>query len=370
MPASPDERTLLRTPPPSRPRPRRPAALALALRFASAARARLARGDAYALGNLLFVAGSAAYCALDLLPPVGTFLDDALLVGLAALFVVDALLYLRAWGGPLVGRGPCLGRSGDGRGSGKGAAGGTSGRGGDLVVVSSSSSVLFAPARARGSDGASGGNGDGDGDGPTHLDLSAEWVNIAASSIYLAATVVGLLTPSTDVAVPQLALIYALQGISSTLFFADALLYAASWRVGLARAERDAAGAAADGGGDAPPCMPRLRDPFALAHTLNVLPALAYAVCGLASLVLFAHEAASGRAADRYEDNRNVRGRLIAGAEPPEIELTCIAADFIYLACSLCTVAAWWQEVEAEEEGEGGEREGEGGEGGGLLAEF
>ena len=307
------------------PRAPPPSALSRALRFARVARARLARGDAYALGNAAFVLGSAAYCALDLLPPVGPFLDDALLVGLAALFVADALLYLRAWGGPLVGRGPCLG-------VGSGGGGGSAQAGDDDVD-----------------------------DGPTHLELAAEWVNVAAASIYLAATVAGLLTPSTDVAVPQLALIYSLQGLSSVLFLVDALLYAASWRASAAAAADVSAGGGASGkgkggdgggGGGGLACAPLL-DPFLLAHTLNVLPATAYAVCGVASLALFVREAAGGRAADRYEDNRNVRGRLIAGAEPPEIEVTCIAADFCYLACSLLTVASWWTEADAEEsEGE------------------
>ena len=329
--------------------PRAPprSALSSALRFARVARARLARGDAYALGNAAFVLGSAAYCVLDLLPPVGPFLDDALLVGLAALFVADALLYLRAWGGPLVGRGPCLGVVCGGGGGGGGVSGVSGGSGGK--------------ARA--------GDDDVD-DGPTHLDLAAEWVNVAAASIYLAATVAGLLTTSTDVGVLQLALIYSLQGLSSVLFLVDALLYAASWRASAAAAADVSAGGSAsgkgggggDGGGGGSgggggggggrgcgvACAPLL-DPFFLAHTLNVLPATAYAVCGVASLALFVREAAGGRAADRYEDNRNVRGRLIAGAEPPEIEVTCIAADFGYLACSLLTVASWWTEADAEE---------------------
>jgi hypothetical protein len=314
--------------------PRAPprSALSRALRFARVARARLARGDAYALGNAAFVLGSAAYCALDLLPPVGPFLDDALLVGLAALFVADALLYLRAWGGPLVGRGPCLGGS---CGSGSSGGGGGKAEAGDAEVD----------------------------DGPTHLDLAAEWINVSAATIYLAATVAGLLTPSTDVAVPQLALIYSLQGLSSLLFLVDALLYAASWHASAAAAADASTGGGASGKGEGGGgggggggsdagiggACSLLLDPFLLAHILNVLPATAYAVCGVASLALFVHEAAGGRAADRYEDNRNVRGRLIAGAEPPEIELTCIAADFFYLACSLFTVAAWWTEADAEE---------------------
>jgi hypothetical protein len=353
--------SLLRSPRLAPSLPATTSALSTALRFATVLRARLLSGDAYALGNALFVAGSLAYCCLDLLPPVGTLLDDALLVGLAALFVADAALYLRTWGGALVGRGPCIGgarcRVFVGADLEKGGAFAHAGLGGQ-----------------RSKDGGAGGNyNDGGGDeddGPTHLDLAAEWVNVAASIVYLAATVVGLLTPATSVAVEQLAVIYALQGTSSLLFFVDALLYALSWRAGLARAAAASAcggpAAVADrssggggGGGASGGGFVLLGDPAALAHALNVLPALAYAACGLASLVLFALEAAAGRGADRFGDDRNVRGRLIAGAEPPAIEAICIVSDFSYLACSLCTTAAWFAEVEAESEGEGaGLREG------------
>ena len=160
-------------------------------RLLRTARARLCAGEAYALGNLLFLAGSVAYCALDLLPPLGPALDDALLVGLAALFVADAALYLRAWGGPLV----------------------------------------------------------GGGGGISHLDMAAEWVNVAAATTYLGATITGLLVPPTDVAEGHLMAIYVLQALSSVLFFVDALLYAASWRAAVAAAAAEAAAGGGGGGG-------------------------------------------------------------------------------------------------------------------------
>ena len=348
--------------------------LATALRFVSVSRARLARGDAYALGNALFLAGSAAYCTLDLLPPVGTYLDDALLVGLAALFVADAALYLRTWGGALVGRGPCLGRSVCCGGYDASGGGGRCGgcciaphfsrvhNGEELVLEGGATLGAGSGAGAGGDKKLAEEREDGAEEGPSHLDLAAEWVNISASSLYLVATVIGLQTPSTDVAIPQLALIYALQGLSSVLFFADAILYAASWHAGLPSNDESGSSGGDSGGSGGPSgdvksglafgggrLLALFRSPHALAHVLNVLPAFAYAVCGLASLVLFALETAAGRGTDRFEDNRNVRGRLIAGAEPPEIEIACIAADFAYLTCSLCTVAAWWTEVEAEE---------------------
>jgi hypothetical protein len=229
----------------------------------------------YFIGNVLFSSGSAAYCALDLIPSLSNFANDILMLLLALVFVVDAVAYLFSW------------------------------------------------------------NID---DEPSRLDLSGEYINIAASSIYLLSTVIVLVTNPEDVTV--LWSIYAAQAISSILFFVDSLLYFASWRKGLllssyALLEGDKVIVENVQGNVWQIC----------AHVFNIVPALAYAICSVVSMYLFSIAVADGRGKTTYDENRTIRGRLVAGAEPLEIELTCIVGDFLYLLCSLFTFKVWYDDL-------------------------
>ena len=77
-----------------------------------------------------------------------------------------------------------------------------------------------------------------------------------------------------------------------------------------------------------------------------IVPAFAYAICSIVSMYLFSIAVADGRGKTSYDENRTIRGRLVAGAEPIEIELTCIAGDFLYLICSLFTWKVWYDDLD------------------------
>jgi hypothetical protein len=163
--------------------------------------------------------------------------------------------------------------------------------------------------------------------------------------------------------VAALVAVYVLQAFSSLLFFADAVLYLLSWRAGLAAASGGGSGgkgavAAEDDGSDG--ARGGCADAFAWAHALNVLPAFVYAACGAVSLALFGAGLAEGRAIEHYGANRDIRGRLIAGAEPPEIEVACIISDWMYLLCALMTTTGWWRDLLDGDEADEGDEAGEG----------
>lgn len=230
----------------------------------------------YFIGNVLFSSGSAAYCALDLVPSLSNFANDILMMLLALVFVVDAVAYLFSW-------------SKD--------------------------------------------------DEPSRLDLSGEYINITASSIYLLSTVIVLVTNPEDVNV--LWIIYAAQATSSILFFIDALLYFASWRAGLLASSYESLE------GDKSVVEDIQGKGWQIcAHVMNIVPAFAYAICSIVSMYLFSIAVADGRGKTTYDENRTIRGRLVAGAEPIEIELTCIAGDFLYLICSLFTWKVWYDDLD------------------------
>jgi hypothetical protein len=232
----------------------------------------------YFIGNLLFSSGSAAYCALDLVPSLSNLTNDILMFILAFIFVIDAIVYLQSWKKE---------------------------------------------------------------DEPSRLDLSGEYVNIAASFIYFISTIIVLTTNPEDVLI--LWCIYAAQAISSILFFIDALLYFASWRIGLLSSSYESLE------GDKTIEDLKGKEWQLFAHILNIIPAFVYTICSIISMYLFSIAVADGRGKTTYDENRTIRGRLVAGAEPIEIEIACIVGDFLYLLCSFFTFKVWFDDLNTSE---------------------
>lgn len=171
---------------------------------------------------------------------------------------------------------------------------------------------------------------------PTLLDISAEWSNVFASTIYFCSTLIQRFFLRDKV--PLLS-VYIVSALSVLLFFVEAILYAIAWIVSIHKEKKKTKN-------HCQYCTQILKDWYLYANLFNVLPAATYAVIGITSMVFAAQAIQTVGDVDIDGVVSYVRGsgRLPMGI-PSIFARILVLADILYLIDAVLFFIAWRQDV-------------------------